>query len=210
MERIQQTQSRPVKLSSNYNIIKIKGYIFKYRVDCDPPIPNNQPEIFLKLINLIRPELKMELKHFIPLNFSIYSPHTTDELLLKANLENQPYIIKIKNTGKLDISKESEAKVLMGRIIKLAQLSMNLKPIGRKYFNDKKVIPLNQFKINLWEGYSSSVKVHKSEVIMNLDLSYRLIKQKNMLDYLIDLRSIYKNNIERIKEAVRGLTVITG
>jgi hypothetical protein len=198
------------RVFTNYYKIKLGAPIFKYKVEISPSIPSNQIMLFMGIINTIRKDLNKKMNVFVPFNFSLYSPFQLEEEIFQTSYENVDYSVTITNVGLLDFAKGGEAQILVGRMMKLAQLSMNLKPVGRKYFNDKKAIPFNAYKIKIWPGCSTSVKVNNGTCMLNLDLGYKVLKEQTMLDYLEDLKRQYKGNMERIKEEIIGMTVITG
>jgi len=196
-------------LLTNYFPLKSNTPFFKYKITSEPEIPNNQLKLLYKVLSQLKNDLSQILVIYQPINFQIYSPTQSDTFTLTTEYENIEYTLTFEPPVLIELSKDHrESTAFCGRFLKILQNTIKLKPVGRKYFNPEKAQNFPQWKLAVWPGYQSSLKCHKEQVMMNIDLSFKLIRQETVYDNMIELRKRYRS-IDRVRDELVGQIIMT-
>jgi hypothetical protein len=195
------------RVVTNYYKLNVASPIFKYHVVLSPEVPQNQPSIFFGVMRACKKQISEKLSIFMPINFVIYSPYQADEVEFDCENEKYQYKVKLQCSGILDMGQESLA--IFSRLIKLSQLAVNFRPIGKKYFNPKNEIAISNFRLKIWPGCLISTKFRKDMCMINLDLCYKVIREKTLLDLIQDLTKVYRGDVDRVKSDLKNQSVIT-
>lgn len=87
---------------------------------------------------------------------------------------------------------------------------LELKLVGRNYFDPVNKIALPQFKLELWPGYITSIRQHERDILMCAEITNKVMRLDTLLDIL---NSCYQENPERYRENfannVIGTVVLT-
>lgn len=59
--------------------------------------------------------------------------------------------------------------------------------LGRKLFDPSKVTRLDQFNIQMWQGVESSIRDYEAGNLLNLDICFKIIHSKTVLEELREL-----------------------
>lgn len=85
------------------------------------------------------------------------------------------------------------------------QGNLNYIMLGRKLFDPKMSVDLQQFNISMWQGISSSVRDYQIGCMLNLDICYRVIHSKTVLE---EFREMGGDQL-KIKASAMGQLVIS-
>ncbi|XP_051691426.1 piwi-like protein 3 [Oryctolagus cuniculus] len=97
--------------------------------------------------------------------------------------------------------------ILFRRVLKL----MNLKQIGRNYYNNKKAMEFHEHKMEIWPGYITSILQYENSLTLCADVSHKLIRMETAYDIIV---RIYENTQygdwkKRVEEELIGSIIIT-
>ncbi len=117
------------------------------------------------------------------------------------------YQVKIKYKRKKKMSECVHLyNVLFDKIMKKLQYVR----FGRKKFDPTapKIIP--QHKLEVWPGYVTAVDEYEDGIMLNLDVSHRLLCQSTVLDTLVNIHTSDKENFKELAlTALLGSVVLT-
>lgn len=188
---------------ANYFRFETTGKIFKYNVKFEPEVSENQMKFFMKMINKLRPQLYEKLKFFYPQNFLLYSPEAVnDDLVFTVDEENRKYEVTVSMGGFLSIGQDKESLNFFGRFFKILQQKLRLQQIGRKYFDPKEGKVFKDLRLEVWPGFSTSLNNYGSNFLVNVDTSYKILREDSALDVIQDLLKASRN--ENFNNFVEG------
>lgn len=73
-----------------------------------------------------------------------------------------------------------------------------------------KINALRQFRIELWPGYSTSIRNHQKDILLNCDLIHKVMRTDTVYDLLQDVhRDNPESLIDVFTNKVLGITVLT-
>lgn len=210
MENKEEPLIRKSLVKTNYFRFKCDIPILKYRISTEPQIPSNQIGLLYKILSQLKETLTKLMSPYQPFNFTVYSPTQIDETTLVADYENIRYSVKIEPSGLLEVTGEDkEALVFMGRFFKVLQSHLKLKQIGRKYFNDKTPEEFSKWKLTVWPGYQTSLNQYKTQLLVNIDTCFKVLRETTVYEFIENLMSKYHGDQERVKDEIIGTTVMT-
>ena len=210
MDRSDNSIVQRTVIKTNYFRFKCDIPILKYKVSTDPQIPSNQVGLLYRILAKLRDTLTNLMSPYQPFNFTIYSPTQIDETILVVDHENVRYSVKIEPTGILEVTgQDKEALVFMGRFFKVLQSHLKLKQIGRKYFNDKAPEDFSRWKLTVWPGYQTSLNQYQSQILVNIDTCFKILRETTVYEFIETLMSKYRGDQEKVKDEIVGTTVMT-
>lgn len=62
-----------------------------------------------------------------------------------------------------------------------------MRQVGRNYYNTKHAIEIPQHKLELWPGFSTSILHYESSVLLQADVSHKVLRKTTVLDFLYNL-----------------------
>ncbi|XP_058456861.1 protein aubergine-like [Malaya genurostris] len=165
----------PLMLTTNYYRVSRQGdeSIFQYRVDFTPSVETDRT--MKSLIYNLKPILGGYLFDGTQL-FTRHKLRSDEvEYPTKDNTTNQEYIIKLRKVGVVDGTNEM-AFVIFNLINRKAMSGLKLQLIGRNYFDPEAKIAVNQYGIELYPGYVTSIRQHEQDVLMCVELTHRVMR----------------------------------
>uniref|UniRef100_A0A336M4G2 Lipid droplet-associated hydrolase n=1 Tax=Culicoides sonorensis TaxID=179676 RepID=A0A336M4G2_CULSO len=197
-----------LSLSVNYikmNMDPDKG-VFEYMVDFQPSIGSKN--VRFKLLNKLR-ELIGETKTFD--GVTLYLPIKLPDRVTKRTVEDlkgEKYevLITFRRQKKL-----SECVHLYNVLFDRIMHKLNFVRFNRKQFDPSKPVKIPHYKLEIWPGYVTAVDEHEDGVMLCLDVNFRVLNERTVLDLLKEAYSgssqeLFRRNFE---QAVLGAVVIT-
>ncbi|XP_068122739.1 UV radiation resistance-associated gene protein isoform X3 [Hyperolius riggenbachi] len=98
--------------------------------------------------------------------------------------------------------------IIFRRILTL----MNMQQIGRNYYNPNDAIEVKAHRLTLWPGFATSILQYESSILLNVDISHKVMRNETVLDLM---QNIYSSSDKRFfhdicyKELV-GQIILTG
>jgi len=197
-------------IKTNYFSFKCDLPILKYKITTEPQIPSTQLSLLYRILSQLKERISQFMDPYQPSNYIIYSPVQVEEIILKTEYENVTYSVKIEPVGLVELTPhDKEAKAFMGRFFKVLQNGLKFKQVGRKYFNDQAPKEFPHWKLTVWPGYVTSLNQYQSQIFVNIDTCFKVLRNTTVYEYIEDLMSKFKGDQERVKDEIVGTTVMT-
>lgn len=179
------TSGTKVMLRSNFFDLtqKPESNIYQYAVSFDPEQDNKR-----KRISLLNEHLE-EIGNIRAFDGQmLFSPRDIDDMTLTSNLrsDGSEVSIFIKKTACLD-SKSPAALQLYNVIFRRILSMMGMQQIGRYYYHNNRPVKVEQHKIEIWPGFITSIMNYDSTVMLNCDISHKLLRTDTVLDNLYEI-----------------------
>ncbi|KAK7796092.1 hypothetical protein U0070_026136 [Myodes glareolus] len=83
--------------------------------------------------------------------------------------------------------------------------------IGRNFYKPSEPVEIPQYKLSLWPGFAVSVSHFESRLLLNADVSYKVLRNETVLEFMTDLclRAGTSHFTEMCQKQLVGLTVLT-
>ncbi|KAL6425964.1 hypothetical protein ACFW04_008931 [Cataglyphis niger] len=200
---------RGVILQTNYfKLLKATDWaIHQYRVDFAPEEDRTAVRKGL---------LKLHHKRIGPYIFDgtvMYTSHRLPEekLILTSTRQSdeQHITITVRLVGDMlvgDIHYIQFFNIIMRKCYEFMQLKL----VGRNYFDPESRITLPEYQLELWPGYVTSIRQHEHDILMCAEITSKVMRLDTLMDIL---NSCYQEDRQRYKEnfvnTVIGTIVLT-
>ncbi len=104
--------------------------------------------------------------------------------------DNKPYTINIRLVKDLYYT-EGQFVQFLNILQRKCFQALDLQLLGRNYFDPKNNIKLNDWKLELWPGYVSSIRQHENKMLLCCEISHKILRQDTVLE---QLRAIYRQS----------------
>jgi len=179
-----------VELHTNYFAVNNmpNSRMEQWRVDFKPDSDN----MFLKkrLVN----SLMTELGHFVfdgTLLYTFYKLAGGDDPRVNRVVtdpeSNQQYTIVMKLVGEVH-SDETRYLLVLNIILRKCMEHLKLAKVGREFYDPLGEVALKQWKLQLWPGYTTSIRQHETKILLNCDTKFKIIREDNALHVLKEAR----------------------
>ncbi|CAO2636110.1 Piwi-like protein 4 [Lemmus lemmus] len=83
--------------------------------------------------------------------------------------------------------------------------------IGRNFYKPSEPVEIPQYKLSLWPGFAISVSHFESRLLLNADVSYKVLRNETVLEFMTDLclRAGMSRFTEMCQKQLVGLIVLT-
>ncbi|XP_018431983.1 PREDICTED: piwi-like protein 1 [Nanorana parkeri] len=75
--------------------------------------------------------------------------------------------------------------IIFRRLLKL----MNMKQIGRNYYNPEDPIDIRTHKLTIWPGFTTSILQYETSIMLCIDISHKVLRSETVLDVMYNLHS---------------------
>ncbi|XP_064649960.1 piwi-like protein 1 [Lineus longissimus] len=200
-----------VQLISNFFEItqhRQGSFLYQYAVSFKPPIENKGLRIALvsshkEIIGETRAfdGAQLFLPHKLPNNPTVFTA--------VRNYDNEKIEVSIQFVDELPQSSPTCIQI-MNIIFRKDLAIMGMRQIGRHYFNPEQSISVEEHKMEVWPGFSTSICPYESKVMLCIDLSHKVLRKATVLDQMYDIRQRSRDRFkdECIKQIV-GEIVLT-
>ena len=87
---------------------------------------------------------------------------------------------------------------------------LQLRQVGRHYYDPVHPINIPQHKLELWPGYITSIHPYEDKLLLMLDVSHKLLRTDSALDFLYDMyHQQFQNFQEQVTKQPVGMIVLT-
>ncbi|XP_037932145.1 protein aubergine-like [Teleopsis dalmanni] len=202
---------RPVMVQTNYfRLLKTPEWVIhQYRVDFAPEV------------DLLHVRRGMIGQHkdlfggyvfdgtllFSTQNLKSIMVNDVHEILTKDRAENTVQI-KIKHVGIVESTDMQQMQVL-NLILRRSMEGLKLQQLNRNFFDPVAKIRIENFRLEIWPGYITSIRQHELDVLMCAEIAHKVLRTDtiyNILTQLVKESSDYQN---AFKAEVIGMVVIT-
>jgi aubergine-like protein len=198
-----------VQLSANYFEFK-QGPSFdlnQYNVNFQPPIEDKSTRVYL-----ISQQRELLGSHIYDGSNILYTFHYIKELKPEFRMQSKDgssYVLRIAHQGKIEMS-SPEALQVMNIILRRTMKGLDLQLVGRHLFDAKAAIKVNQFDLELWPGFITSIRNHEVDTLMCCEVSHRVMRNETVMNLMQKLRNQDSANfVDNFKREIIGATVLT-
>lgn len=204
------TSGTPVKLISNYFTLQIKTTVtFRlHKVTFDPEIdhiPKRKALLRVKEVEL-GPYLFEGTQLFTTRQ---YGPADCSFRVSFPDKPEESWGVMIEYVR--DCQKaEPVTSQLFNVLLKKAQEQLELVLLGRSYFDSSHRIDIPQHRLQLWPGFVTSMRQMESDVLLNVDLTFKVCRTDNVFSLMKEVRNTNPTNFKQACEAaIVGSVVMT-
>ncbi|XP_070495735.1 uncharacterized protein [Chironomus tepperi] len=203
------TSGTPVKLTSNYfEIQELPNFQFtQYRVDFVPELD------IAKIRNAFIGQQKPVLGGYIYDGASaLYLTKEVESDTMKFECishENKQYTLILKKTKNKISMKSKMGMMLLNVILRRAMGGLELQLLRRNHYDAKAKIMLNDYKLELWPGYVTSIRIHEDKILLCCEISHKVLRQETAYDVFERCRQESNDVKTAFKREIIGSVVIT-
>lgn len=117
--------------------------------------------------------------------------------------------ITVKNTMNFIPSTDGRMMQLLNLILRRAMEGLNLQLVGRNYFDAAAAIELQEFNIQLWPGYITSIHQHEQEILMSCKTDHKVMRKETAYNVLKQCFANSRNPRDAFCKEMIGITVLT-
>ncbi|KAM4796588.1 piwi-like protein 1 [Rhinophrynus dorsalis] len=77
--------------------------------------------------------------------------------------------------------------IIFRRLLKM----MNMKQIGRNYYNPSDPIEIRNHNLTIWPGFTTSILQYETSIMLCLDVSHKVLRSETVLDVMVNLYSMH-------------------
>ncbi|KAJ8686462.1 hypothetical protein QAD02_022256 [Eretmocerus hayati] len=206
----QGSHGRPIELRANYfKLLSTTDWCLnKYRVDIEPEEDRNV--IRKGLLRSHRETLGAYIFDGSLLWTSNRLPEDGLELTSERQHDKQVMLIKIKPVGQMNRG-DYECLQFFNIIMRKCLDYLELRLVGRNYFDAKSKVLVRDFKLELWPGYVTSIRQHEQNILMCAEITHKVMRDETLLDVLAECYQSNRHDYQKIfADQVIGCVVLTG
>ncbi|XP_036145933.1 piwi-like protein Siwi [Monomorium pharaonis] len=179
--------------------------LYQYRVDFEP----EEMRTFIR-----KGMLKLHKDKVGPYIFDGTVLYTSTRLPDKMEFtsvrqsDNVPVNIVICFVGPLS-PEDPHFVVIFNIIMRKCLEYLRLQLVGRDYYDANNKVIINQFRLELWPGYITSIRQYENDVLLCAEISHKVMRQETLLHILIDCRRRSDNYKAEFSSYVLGIMVLT-
>lgn len=165
---------------ANYFRLQVsKGFEFlQYRVDITPEVD---------MIKLRRQIVAKSISGYVydGGNLVYTTKHLPQEKLQSTvMIEDKTFMVKYRWTELTIKSTDTMAMMVLNCILRSAMRGLNLKLIQRNLFDDQAKIRINEYKLELWPGYITSIRQHEKDILVCCEISHKVMRFDTVYDIM--------------------------
>lgn len=104
---------------------------------------------------------------------------------------------------------EQASLQILNLIMRRAMEGLKLQLVGRNFFDAIAKIPIQEFRLELWPGYVTSIRQHEQDILICADISTKVMRQETLLDILRNCIRDQRDYKDTYAKMVVGSTVLT-
>lgn len=194
----QGTQGNRVMLTTNYFRMTDRPIwdVYQYRVDFSP-----ESDIIGMKKRLIY-EHKILLKSYMfdgSMLFKIDKLPDDITELVSLDRDGSPVKITIKYV-KILMPTEGACLQLQNIILKRSMDCLGLVEINRQHYDVKAKIDIRSFNLTLFPGYNTSIRQHEDHILLNVELTTKIVNNRSVYDIIRELSSSGKFKQEFMRQ----------
>ncbi|GAB0096382.1 PIWI [Sergentomyia squamirostris] len=180
--------------------------IYKYRVDIAPEI---------ELLQARKAVMRRQIPNLGSFQFDgsmIFSPYkyAIDPMIIveKNDADGSTIQITIRAVGQL-LPTDGQYTQLLNLVMRSTIESLNMQraygPKGTKYFDPQQKIEIRQHNLQVWPGFSTSIRQHESDILICAEVTHKVIRMESCYKVMSELG----RDIDSVKRALIGQMVVT-
>lgn len=202
------TTGKPVNLQANYfKLLATTDWcLYQYRVDFAPE--EDRTVVRKGLLRLHKETVGAYVFDGTVLYTSKRLPDSMELWSLRQS-DDTKVQITIRLVG--DLAKGDQHYIQFFNIIMRKCLSLlKLELVGRDYFDARSKVEIREYRLELWPGYTTSIRQHEDSILMCAEVTHKVMRQQTLLDILNECYQDNSRDYKKIfQERVIGLVVLT-
>lgn len=201
------TAGKPTSLSCNFIPIRfVEQKVYQYHVSFSPEIDSRKERC--RLLSAHR-ELLGSARAFdgsiLFLPKQLEGPATVLESERKTDGSKVTVTVTLTRTVPPD-----DCLQLLNIIFRRVMKHLQLKQVGRYYYDPNRPAAIPQHKIELWPGYITSIQCYEGGMMLLCDVSHRLLRTETVYDFIYELYHRKRDRFEEeTKKQLVGNIVLT-
>lgn len=86
---------------------------------------------------------------------------------------------------------------------------LKLQLVGRNFYDPDAKVPVEEFKLELWPGYITSIRQHEEDLCVCVEFVHKLMRMETVHDIMVRLRREHHDFKSTLEEDILGTTVLT-
>ncbi|XP_050410260.1 piwi-like protein 1 [Patella vulgata] len=209
----QGTEGRPIQLLANFFQLQMTPKfvaLYQYQVDFNPTVDSRKLKAALLFTH---EELLGTVKAFD--GGILYLPRKLQEKVTtvysKRNFDDTKIQITITLTNELPPSSPQFLQVV-NIIFRRLLSAIEMKEIGRHYFNPKLAIDIPQHKLSVMPGFATSILQYENDILLGADIAHKILRTDSVLDIMYTIYDDQRGHgsfYDRAFKALVGSIVLT-
>ncbi|KAH8341382.1 hypothetical protein KR059_005676 [Drosophila kikkawai] len=206
------TTGTRITVQTNYfKIVKRPNWtIYQYRVDFSPDVDNTRlRRAFLHEHRSLLGGYIFDGTILFSSNHFKAKPNSTNVLeLVTQSRAGENIQIKIKHVGSVETADNQQFQVL-NLILRRAMEGLNLQLVSRNYFDAKAKINLENYRMELWPGYQTSIRQHEGDILLCAEIAHKVMRTDTLYNILSEVVRDSDDYQTAFKRQVIGMVVLT-
>ncbi|XP_059490462.1 piwi-like protein Siwi [Neocloeon triangulifer] len=202
------TTGHPINLLSNYfELSRTPDFTFyQYFVSFTPEVDRIGERKFM--LKLHMPTLRGYVFDGATL-FSTFK-YQADPLILSAINTNGEQITISVTAVKEVHNTSNNFNQLLNILARRCLSLMGLTRLGRDFYDPQAKIMIEDFGLELWPGYTTSIRQHESQLLLSSAITCKVLRKETVLNIFERLHQQYGSGfVEPLKQAILGVVVMT-
>lgn len=125
--------------------------------------------------------------------------------------DGNSYELTVKKTNNVISINSHLGFTLLNLILRRAMKGLDLQLVRRNLFDPKNKIVINDFQLELWPGYVTSIRQHEDEILLCCEISHKVLRNETVYDmFRSHIQNDRNNYRENFLKEVAGAVVMTG
>ncbi len=208
------TKNSKVEIVSNFFKFKLgskNANFFKYALHIKPEVPDDA-KLRMDIYNAAKKQIFSILGPNVFSQTAIYAVESVSDIdIITIDHKGTEYKLYIEWVTPIEFE-SFEGAILLRRFLANLIRKRKLINIKRNYFDPSKKIMMQNSGFEVWPGYSTTVNLYGKNLLIGLNLTYRVLRTETALDKLKKLKNSCtdgKDFNELVNEEFKGLVVLT-
>ncbi|XP_063230017.1 piwi-like protein Siwi [Bacillus rossius redtenbacheri] len=203
------TSGQPIRLTANYFMLETRPdwVLYQYRVDFSP-----DEDLTVIRKGLLR-DHKAKFGGYLFDGTMLFTTLRLNpdpmEVFSKREGTDAQVRITIRLVGEVD-STDYQYLQVFNILMRKCLRALKLQLVGRNYFDAQAKVAVNEYKLELWPGYVTSIRQHEQSILMCAEITHKVMRQDTALGLLQEcLARSNREYKELFMKAITGSIVLT-
>jgi aubergine len=223
---------RDITLYTNFFPVRIRAdnSIYNYSVAFVPPIEGSLTPVKRRIFYQLEDTLTLKFGPHIFTGGNLFStkdigeaPHMIQSETPTTDDPDMTYVVQLLKVAALELDdilnpekynkKAETARQFFNVIVKKILRAGNLQPLGRiqKYFLESKAKRIEEFKMEVWPGYKTSINYLQGGLLLDIDYASKLLRTESVMacmDEIYNNCGTMEEYQQQCRQAIEGHSVL--
>ncbi|XP_075168095.1 protein piwi-like [Haematobia irritans] len=129
-------------------------------------------------------------------------------ILSATSKRGENFVITIKYVGDISMT-EWQSLQILNLILRRSMEGLQLKLVGRNFFDPAARIDLRSHHLQLWPGYQTSIRQHERDVLLCAEIAHKVMLTETVYDVFRRCQESARDFQEDFRRHIIGITVLT-